>query len=82
MLSEHSIVSSRPGAGTIVQENANKDDILQRDHLLRDIATRALRSANRHGFGIEEFVGALRRVDMALTPSAWIAPPQGDQNTS
>ena len=75
MLSEHKIVSCRRGAGTIVQEDARKDDLLRRDQLLRDIATRALRSANRHGFPVEELVGALRRVDMTLTPAAWIAPP-------
>ena len=79
ILSEHLIVSSRPGAGTIVRDDANKDNILQRDHLLRDIATRALRTANRHGFGIEELVAALRRVEMALTPAAWVAPPQSEQ---
>ena len=74
-LSEHKIVSSRRGVGTIVQETASKGEMLQRDHLLRDIATRALRSANRHGFAVEELVEALRRVDTALTPAAWIAPP-------
>ena len=75
ILSEHMIVSCRPGAGTIIREDANKDDILQRDHLLRDIAKRSLRSANRHGFSVEELIRALRRVDMALRPAAWMAPP-------
>lgn len=75
ILAEHKIVSSRRGVGTIVRENTSNNDILQWDHLLRDIATRALRSANRHGFAVEELVGALRRIDRALTPSAWISPP-------
>ena len=80
ILREQNIVSSRPGAGTIIQENTSGDDVLRRDQLLRDIATRALRSANRHGFGVEELVAALRRADIALTPAAWVSPPaHGDQ---
>lgn len=75
LLSEHLIVSCRPGAGTIVREDASKVDILQRDQLLRDIASRSLRSANRHGFSVEELVKGLRRVDRALRPAAWMAPP-------
>ena len=83
ILSEHLIVSSRPGAGTIIQEHTSDHNILQRDQLLRDIATRALRSANRHGYGVEELVAGLRRVDIALTPAAWVAPPpERDQETS
>ena len=74
ILSEHMIVSCRPGAGTIILEDANKDDILQLAHLLRDIASRSLRSANRHGFSVEELIRALRRVDMELRPAAWMAP--------
>ena len=74
LLSEHLIVSCRPGAGTIVREDASKVDILQRDQLLRDIASRSLRSANRHGFSVEELVKGLRRVDRALRPAAWMAP--------
>jgi len=76
ILAEHYVVERRRGGGTIVLDNLNKQPILDRDNLLRDIAARALRSANRHGFAVEEMVGALRRVDTALTPAAWAPPPE------
>ena len=69
VLGEHFIVTSRPGAGTIVRDDANNDDILRRDQLLRQIAVRALRSANRHGFGVKELLAALQRAETALTPA-------------
>jgi len=74
VLAEQQIVTVRRGAGTHVQDNVNIGSILDRDGLLRDIATRSLRSANRHGFQAEELVAALRRADLALTPAAWLPP--------
>ncbi len=75
VLAEHQIVTVRRGAGTVVRDDLNNASILDRDRLLRDIATRSLRSANRHGFEVGELVAAVRRADMALTPAAWLAPP-------
>ena len=78
VLDEHGVVSGRPGAGTIVRDSPSNEGILQRDELLRELALRALRTANRHGYGVDELVAALRRADTALSPAAWIAPPEFD----
>lgn len=75
VLAEQQIVTVRRGAGTFVQDDVNDNSILDRDGLLRDIAMRSLRSANRHGFEAEELVAALRRADIALAPAAWVPPP-------
>ena len=75
-LAEQRVVERRRGGGTIFLDNLNNQPILDRDNLLRDIAARALRSANRHGFSVEEMVAALRRVDAALTPASWAPPPE------
>ncbi len=55
----------------------NNLPILERDQLLRDIATRSLRTANRHGFSVIELVAALHRVETALTPASWVPPAEG-----
>ncbi len=75
VLAEQQIVTVRRGAGTTIRTNLNNEAILDRDHLLRDIAVRSLRTANRHGFEAEELVAALRRAERALTPAAWLSAP-------
>ena len=77
LLAEHGIVELRQGSGSYIRETLNNLPILDRDQLLRDIATRSLRTANRHGFSVAEFVAALQRVETALTPAAWIPPASG-----
>ncbi len=74
VLAEQQIVSVRRGAGTVVLDKANNESILDRDRLLREIAVRSLRSANRHGFEAAELVAAVQRADTALTPAAWVLP--------
>ena len=74
VLAEQQIVTVRRGAGTVVLDKANNESILDRDRLLREIAARSLRSANRHGFEAEELVAAVQRADTALTPAAWVLP--------
>jgi GntR family transcriptional regulator len=81
VLSDQQIADVRRGAGTFIREHLNVQSVLDRDRLLRDIAARSLRTANRHGFEAEELVAAVRRADMALTPAAWMAPPPpGDRD--
>lgn len=75
VLAEQQILTVRRGAGTFVHDAVNADSTLDRDRLLRELATRSLRSPNRHGFEAEELVAALRRAGMALTPAAWVSPP-------
>jgi GntR family transcriptional regulator len=75
VLAEQQIVTVRRGAGTRIRTTLNNEAILDRDHLLRDIAVRSLRTANRHGFEAEELVAALRRAERALTPAAWLSAP-------
>ncbi len=77
LLAEHGIVELRQGSGTYILENLNNLPVLDRDRLLRDIATRSLRTANRHGFSVVELVAALQRVETALTPASWISPAKG-----
>ncbi len=74
VLAEHKIVTVRRGAGTFVLDEVRDEPILDRDRLLREIAVRSLRSANRHGFEADELVAAVQRADMALTPAAWALP--------
>ena len=71
LLAEHGIVELRQGSGSYIAENLNNLAVLDRDQLLRDIAARSLRTANRHGFSVVELVAALQRVETALTPAAW-----------
>ena len=77
LLREHAIVELRQGSGSYISETLNNLRVLDRDQLLRDIATRSLRTANRHGFSVVELVGALQRVETALTPAAWTSPAEG-----
>ena len=77
LLAEHGIVDLRQGSGSYISENVNNLPILDRDQLLRDIAIRSLRTANRHGFNADELVAALQRVETALTPASWVRPAEG-----
>jgi GntR family transcriptional regulator len=78
VLAKQKVVAVRRGAGTIVLGSLTHQPVLDRDRMLRDIAARALRSANRHGFSADEICSAIRRVDAALTPASW-APPKEPQ---
>ena len=77
LLREHGIVELRQGSGSYISETLNNLAVLDRDQLLRDIATRSLRTANRHGFSVVELVAALQRVETALTPTSWSSPAAG-----
>ena len=77
LLHEHGIVELRQGSGSYISETLNNLAVLDRDRLLRDIATRSLRTANRHGFSVVELVAALQRVETALTPASWSSPAPG-----